>query len=64
MEPDSGGGLTLAGRQVPSEQLYHSPSSDGQGREKIMKGSWVETQTGRDHSSITVTGKKLNLRKN
>jgi len=51
------GGLTLAGCQTPPKPLYHPPSSAGQGREKITKGSWVEVRTGRHHSSITVTGK-------
>jgi len=32
------GGLTLAGRQVHTKVLYHSPSSAGQGRENITKG--------------------------
>jgi len=37
--------------------LYHSSSSDGQGRGKVMEGSMVETRAGRDHSPITVTDK-------
>ena len=43
--------------RCPPKPLYHSPSSAGQGREKITKGSWVKVRTGRDHSAITVTGK-------
>ena len=35
--------------------LYHSPSSNGQGRENMMKGSWVKKRTGRDQSPITAT---------
>ena len=51
------GGLTLAGYQVPTKAALSLPSSAGQGRENIMKGSWVEIRTGGDHSAITVTGK-------
>lgn len=32
-------GLTLAGRQLPTQWFYYSLSSAGQRREKIMKGS-------------------------
>jgi len=38
--------------------LYHSPSSTAQGRKDMMKGSWVEISTGRDHSPITITDKR------
>jgi len=37
--------------------LYHSPSSNGQGRGNMMKGSRVEIRTGRDLSPIIVTDK-------
>ena len=43
--------------RCPPKLLYHSPSSAGQGRENVMKGSRVETRTGREHSPITVTDK-------
>ena len=51
------GGLTLTGCQVPTKATLSLPSSAGQGRENITKGSWVEIRTGRDHSPITVTGR-------
>jgi len=35
--------------------LNHSPFSSGQGRGRMMKGSWVEMRTGTDHSPVTVT---------
>ena len=50
-------GLTLAGCQVPTNAALSLSSSAGQGGENIMKGSWVEIRTGRDHSAITITGK-------
>jgi len=34
-----------------------TPLLAGQGREHIIKGSWVEIRTGRDHSPITITDK-------
>jgi len=49
--------LTPAGGQVPTKATPSLPSSAAQRRENIMKGSWVEIRTGRDHSRITVTGK-------
>jgi len=49
--------LTVAGHQVLTKPLYHSPCSAEQGRENIMKGWWVKIRTGRDHSPNTVTGK-------
>jgi len=61
------GGLTVAGHQVPTKLLYHSPPQLDRGRENINKASWVEIRTGRHHSPITVTGKtdstwgKINL---
>jgi len=41
----------------PPKMLYHSPSSAGQGRGNMMKGSKVEIRTWRDHSPITVMDK-------
>jgi len=61
------GGLTLAEHQVPTKTALSLPSTAGQGRENIMKGSRVEIRTGRDHSPFTVAGKtdstwgKINL---
>jgi len=43
--------------RCPPKLLYHSPSSTGQGRGNMMKGSRVEVGTGRDHSPITVMDK-------
>jgi len=43
--------------RCPPKLLYHSPSPAAQGRESMMKGSWVEIRTGRDHLPITITGK-------
>jgi len=50
-------GLTLAGHQVPMKLLYHSPSSTRQGKENMMKGSWVEKRTGREQSPVTIMDK-------
>jgi len=50
-------GLGWINARCPQKPLYHSPSSAGQGRGNMMKGSRVETRTGRDHSPITVTDK-------
>jgi len=33
------------------------PFTAEQGTENIMKGSWVEIRTGRDHSPVTITAK-------
>jgi len=49
--------LACINARCPPKVLHHSPSSAGQGRGNMMKGSKVETRTGRDHSPITVTGK-------
>jgi len=49
--------FSLAGGQVPTKAAPSLPSSAGQGRKNTMKGSWVETRTGRDHSAIAITGK-------
>jgi len=51
------GGLTLAGCQVPTKAALLFSLLSGQGRENIIKGSWVKIRTGRDHSAFTVTGK-------
>ena len=45
------GGVTLAGHQAPTKAALSLPSSAGKRRENIMKGSWVEIRTGRDHSA-------------
>ena len=50
-------GLAWLDATCPPKPLHHSPSSTGQERENMMKGSWVELRTGRDHSPVTVTGK-------
>jgi len=49
--------LAWVNARCPPKPLYHSPSSAGQGRGDMMKGSRVETRTGRGHSSITVRDK-------
>lgn len=51
------GALTLAGCQVLTKAALLCPSSAGQERENITKGSWVEVRTGKGHSSITVIDK-------
>jgi len=50
-------GLAWINVRCPPKPLYHSPSSNGQGRGSMMKGLWVEKRTGRDYSPITVTDK-------
>jgi len=50
-------GLAWINARCPPKPLYHSPSSAGQGRRSMMKGSRVEIRTGRDHSPITVMDK-------
>jgi len=50
-------GLAWINVRYPPKPLYHSLSSTGQGRRNMMKGSRVETKTGRDHSPITVMDK-------
>lgn len=54
---DACGGLTLAGWHVPTEIAPSLPSSTGHRKENIAKSSWVETRTGRGHSSVTDTSK-------
>jgi len=49
--------LAWINAKCPPKPLYHSPSSTGQGRGNMVKGSRVEIRTGRDHSPITVTDK-------
>lgn len=51
------GGMTLAGRQVPTEASLSLLCSAGQGREYVTKGLRVKVRTGRDHSPIAITGK-------
>lgn len=48
---------TKASHQAPTKASLSLPSTTGQGRENIMKGSWAEIRTRRDHSPNTVTGK-------
>jgi len=50
--------FSLAGCQVPTKATPHSLSSTGQGRENMMKGSWVEIRTGRDLSPVSIMGEK------
>jgi len=50
-------GLAWISARCPPKPLYHSPSSAGQGRGNIAKGSRVEIRTGRDHSQITAIDK-------
>jgi len=50
-------GFTWINARCPPKPLYRCPSSAGQGRGGMMKGSWVETRTGRDHSLVTLMGK-------
>jgi len=49
--------LAWINARYPPKPLYHPPSSTGQGKGNIMKGSWVEIRTGRDHSPVTVMDK-------
>jgi len=50
-------GLAWINARCPRKPLCHSPSSAGQGRGNMLKGSRVKIKTGRDHSPVTVTGK-------
>jgi len=50
-------GLAWINARCPRKLLYRSPSSAGQKRGNMMKGSKAETRTGREHSPITVTDK-------
>jgi len=50
-------GLAWTNARCLPKLLCHSPSSTGQGRGNMMKGSRVEIRTGRDHSPITVMDK-------
>jgi len=49
--------------RCPPKPFYHSPSSAGQGRENIMKGSWVEIRTGRSLGSYHHEQNRLGLGK-
>lgn len=42
---------------VPTKVALSLPSSFGHQIENVMKGSWIEIRTCRDHSPVTVTGK-------
>ena len=57
------GGLTLPGCQVPTKAALSLPSSTGQGRENIMKGSWVKIRTGRSLTNYRHGQNRLNLGK-
>jgi len=50
-------GLACISTRCPPKPLCHSPSSTGQGRGNMMKGSRVEIRTRRDHSPTTVMDK-------
>jgi len=52
--------LAWINARCPPKLLCHSSCSAGQGKEN-MKGSRVETRTGRDHLPITVTDKQTEL---
>lgn len=49
--------LTLPGHYVPTKPAQSLPSSAGQGRKSIMKGSCVKIRAGIDQSPVTVLGK-------
>jgi len=49
--------LSWINARCPPKPSYHSPFSAGEGRGNTMKGSRIETRTGRDHSLITVRDK-------
>jgi len=51
-------GLAWLDARYPSKPLYHSPPSTGQGSKSMTKSSWVEIMTKKDHSAVTVMGKK------
>jgi len=50
-------GLAWIHARCPPKPLYYSPSSAGQGRGNMMKGSWVEISTGRDHAPVIIRHK-------
>jgi len=50
-------GLAWINARCPPKLLYHCPSSAGQGRGDMMKGSRAEIRTRRDHSPVTVMDK-------
>jgi len=50
-------GLVWINVRCPLQPPYHSPSSAGQGRENMMKGSWVKIRIRKYHSLITITDK-------
>lgn len=55
----------MAGHQVPTKAILSLSSSSGQGKENVVKGSWLTVRIRRDHSvsvtqshhSVTVMGK-------
>lgn len=47
----------MAGCQAPTKAALSLSSGAGEGRENIMKESWAEIRTRRDHSPITIIGK-------
>lgn len=55
------GGLTLFKCQVPAKATLSLSSS---AEENILKGSWVKTETERDHSPIAIMGKTYLTRGN
>jgi len=50
-------GLAWINARCSPKLLYPTPSSTGQGRGNMMKGSKVKIRTGRDHSPTSVTDK-------
>jgi len=57
LDPSSEVVLAWLNTRCPQKPLYHSPSSTGQGRGNMMKGSRVEMRTGREQSPISVMDK-------
>lgn len=51
------GKLTLVPCQVLTKAALSVPSTTGQGRENISKGSWAGIKAQRDHSPVTIKGK-------
>jgi len=49
--------LAWINARCPPKPLYHCPSSAGQWRGNLMKGSRVQARIGRDHSPVIVTDK-------
>lgn len=53
------GGLVLVGCQVPTKTALWLPSSAGQGRENINKGSWFEIRVGSDLAPLLLSGQGI-----